>query len=789
MSENNVPSEIMKILTGYRMSFFTKPTTRENGSFRPIGPQSILYRIIGACHVGQYTPQHMHAVSKYQQAIGTKNGLETISNHISADMEHHSQNHITLCFDISNGFGAVPRAEVWKTIKDSKMLDHLKGIFLAAYGQENTVQFRLNDKNVSTKMFEGLIQGDPLSSLLFCILFGPILRDTNAHLDDLDPRMTTMFLDDGQMTGTPRKVLEMLKIFVPRAKQLGFKFALNKTSAYAKSNLIYDQNSNIMKDIATILNSGSITLCADDNSDVRTQGINVLGVPIGSSNYVKHYVQQKLIKANVVGTPFEKLSAQEKMHITCWSASAQFNHIMRTDTGKISDEICKSLDDHIYGKDGLLFRHVLDIHETQYSDNVMNLAVMLASLPLRHAGLGLIQMQRVQQYAPLASWSFFQSTDLCKLGHTYDYLQSQGDADNPTSEIVKMLKAKVMGLAKTKETLSSHNEKSDDLPSHLTDLFKGEYKQGKMCYTTHRSIYLQLLNDINNNNDPLHIRMVNFTSGEQATFARQVPVQKFLIFDDESFQGALGAFLRLPRQGLEYLKKVYTNYCPCNAAHPQEITEEHARTCTKLGYHVRNHDSAVQELVSFMRNNGCNAYPVIRSPDGNSGKRVDAVVLNLPQRKNRMFRREAHDITICNLECTTNRIKAKGPADALLISKERSKAEKYEQDCKEKEMSFRGLAICDSGRLGPNVHALYNEVLHRHKDEWEWNDIDEENVTLSPKQWTIASPLIMWKTRMIVRIIKDRELRIQKYVQHLTTEANDLNNTFVDDICSSFVQL
>ena len=102
-----------------------------------------------------------------------------------------------------------------------------------------------------------------------------------------------------------------------------------------------------MKDIATILNSGSITLCADDNSDVRTQGINVLGVPIGSSNYVKHYVQQKLIKANVVGTPFEKLSAQEKMHITCWSASAQFNHIMRTDTGKISDEMGYALESEI----------------------------------------------------------------------------------------------------------------------------------------------------------------------------------------------------------------------------------------------------------------------------------------------------------------------------------------------------------------------------------------------------------------------------------------------------------
>jgi hypothetical protein len=153
-----------------------------------------------------------------------------------------------------------------------------------------------------------------------------------------------------------------------------------------------------------------------------------------------------------------------------------------------------------------------------------------------------------------------------------------------------------------------------------------------------------------------------------------------------------------------------------------------------------------------------------------------------------MYTREAHAITICNLECTTNRNKVGGAADALLISKEKNKAKIYEEDCKENQMSFRGLAICDSGRLGPNVHALYNEVLHRHKDEWEWNDIDEENVTLSPKQWTIASPLIMWKTRMLVRIIKDRELRIQKYVQHLTDEANNHNNTFVDDIGSSLVQ-
>ena len=141
----------------------------------------------------------------------------------------------------------------------------------------------------------------------------------------------------------------------------------------------------------------------------------------------------------------------------------------------------------------------------------------------------------------------------------------------------------------------------------------------------------------------------------------------------------MGAFLRLPRQKLEYLKKT-VKFCPCHTVHPQEITEEHARTYNDMGDHVRNHDNAVDEQVYFMQSNGCNTYRIIRlHGEGTKGKRADAMVLNLPNRKNRIFTREAHDITICNLECKTNRSTAKGTVDALLILKEKKKADYYEE--------------------------------------------------------------------------------------------------------------
>ena len=166
-----------------------------------------------------------------------------IGYHVAVTLEQHKDTHIVLTFDIENGYSATSRSKVAELLNKTKSLEHLRGIFYAAYMDTNTVQFNLNNQNVLTKMIDGLVQGDPLAGLYFCLLFGEVLNKANTVSSEINQCLATMFLDDAQLTGTPEKVLEMLHILKPVVQQLGFKFAKGKTQAYAKSSQVFNQNS------------------------------------------------------------------------------------------------------------------------------------------------------------------------------------------------------------------------------------------------------------------------------------------------------------------------------------------------------------------------------------------------------------------------------------------------------------------------------------------------------------------------------------------------------------------
>lgn len=118
-----------------------------------------------------------------------------------------------------------------------------------------------------------------------------------------------------------------------KVKELGFKFDQGKFQAPVISHTIFDNNRTPMNQISDLLQSGTIVESAEDNSDISTQGMVRLGTPIGSDNFITNFIQQKLDEADVSSTPFEDLTAREKTHLTCYSANAQFNHLIRQNSG------------------------------------------------------------------------------------------------------------------------------------------------------------------------------------------------------------------------------------------------------------------------------------------------------------------------------------------------------------------------------------------------------------------------------------------------------------------------
>ena len=175
---------------------------------------------------------------------------------------------------------------------------------------------------------------------------------------------------------------------------------------------------------------------------------------MGTQAFVSKFIEDKIDTLGVDGTPFECLTAQEKMHIVTWSSASQFNHIIRTDSGGVTQGACAAIDNYVLGAKGLLFRHVLDRHESEGDDRETELAADLASLPVALGGLGIIRARMVEKYASVASWSHFYATDLCKIGHTREHLREQVLEMSTTSQVAVMIRSRVEGLREMREGLT-----------------------------------------------------------------------------------------------------------------------------------------------------------------------------------------------------------------------------------------------------------------------------------------------------------------------------------------------
>ena len=109
---------------------------------------------------------------------------------------------------------------------------------------------------------------------------------------------------------------------------------------------------------------------------------------------------------------------------------------------------------------------------------------------------------------------------------------------------------------------------------------------------------------------------------------------------------------------------------------------------------------------------------------------------------------------IYNFLVLTNRDKAKGYQDKVLIYKEKLKLkdEKYGALACEHNASFRGLTFYDPGRMGPNIHTLHCEVFNEYKQTHKRTEAEDDfRMLWYPKQWSTECPKHLWKARMLVR--------------------------------------
>jgi hypothetical protein len=251
---------------------------KEDNSPRPIAIGDFFVRFLSKMIVEKVlqVPTVQDLLSHSQFGVGVKGGSEAIVHAISlafdkistaSDETESEKNSSILSVDQKNAFNSISR----QAILDS-LIRHcpvLVKYFIWSYGKPTNLLDSLG--RFICKSNEGARQGDPLGPLLFSLGIGPILLKIRISYPSLD---LYAYLDDIFMHGKTSVVEEAFSQMASLFENINLFFNLKKCVHLTNTDTYFS---------SVPVHFPTVSLQA---IPVVTSGIKVLGMPVGSPEYV-----------------------------------------------------------------------------------------------------------------------------------------------------------------------------------------------------------------------------------------------------------------------------------------------------------------------------------------------------------------------------------------------------------------------------------------------------------------------------------------------------------------------
>lgn len=299
---NGVANSRLKFLYHW-LATRTIPVRKKDGSARPIGIGDVIRRVV----LKVIDRQHSERVKEnciYQMGNGQILGCEGIIHslrEVSKDMKESGK--CILALDAFNAFNSVKRGLALEVIHRKVPEMHYTSINV--YGKPS--YSIIHDEIIS--MEEGVAQGCPLASSFFNLGISPMIE----KLDDTTSGTQSWYMDDGFFIGTPEEV----KLFWQSVSTIGPSYG------YRPNN----------KSIVWDLNSGNNSLWDLLALQHTTEGLEVLGCPIGSDSFVERIATKKFEGlANIIYTldSIGKLHPQHAFIMFLKSTKSKVTYVNRT---------------------------------------------------------------------------------------------------------------------------------------------------------------------------------------------------------------------------------------------------------------------------------------------------------------------------------------------------------------------------------------------------------------------------------------------------------------------------
>ena len=364
--DQKFPARVIKYFARGRLIAIVKKTAEESADglmkVRPVNIAFIERRLVEKAVVKAALPEFHRHLEPQQLAVGTSHGCEALRYGVLAHMESHPED-VCITIDVKNAFNAFDRAKAMHVLYDTIG----KGT-IGDTDQEWGVAAKTAAKifhtfcHPRTEIFttqpdgtyqhvcdgdEGGPQGAPSTSVAFAMLLDPVLKEFDA----LEGVMVRAIADDITLCmRCDGSTGELLQRFCSALKdQCGCEVMREKCQYFAPESV----RAQAAEYLPSWLPAGS---------DGVEPGVVVVGVPIGSPEFVQRWVgkQAEAICDRIERTG-EMLASVSRhaAHIALrLSLQRRFNYIMSTNAPSVTRAHAARIDEslgrvmrHVYGRD------------------------------------------------------------------------------------------------------------------------------------------------------------------------------------------------------------------------------------------------------------------------------------------------------------------------------------------------------------------------------------------------------------------------------------------------------
>lgn len=321
--------------TSSTILIFKKGNKRNINNWRPISVAPCIYRLYTALLANRLRTWLVlnNKINKNQKGFMPTNGALEHSYLLKSILDQRRGKHDGLAvawLDLSNAFPSMPHDHLFRCLNETGVGDHFLGVVKDLYTNAKT-SVRLNRTSWSSEINinRGVLQGDPLSPVLFNLGIEPIIRDLADHED------TGYSLNNGNISvpilayaddlvvlaATKPKLQSALNTAVEKAALLGLNFNADKCAS-----LCFKKGRSPPTDEQLEINGKYIQAVRKDKPYLY------LGIPIGSRTFVPVPKEVKALRGLIMNldssllAPWQKLTAfrtfiqPRLLHILCHGA-------------------------------------------------------------------------------------------------------------------------------------------------------------------------------------------------------------------------------------------------------------------------------------------------------------------------------------------------------------------------------------------------------------------------------------------------------------------------------------